>query len=285
LVKIIDVPCGTVPKFSGTIAPAEWTDAYCDTFRINHKEKAYIPDSFWVKFNQDTLYLVLKTPSYASTTIAAHWLLFDTLMGRKPKLKNNDIRLTIFSNGDPVEYYGDFSWVLTPATLWRSGYSANTDLATEFVVPLNKIGITSGTDDSVGFSIFADGASHCGCWPSSADSVSPITWAVMTSSTGWNGVAEQPDGQPKMWSFSLANAYPNPANKQVTLGYQLPASVKVKLNIYNVAGQLVKSFNQGYQPAGLYTIRYGTDALTNGIYFYQLDAGIYQATKRMLIIK
>ena len=66
VIEVIDVPNGTVPVFEGDIEPAEWADAYCDTFRIVNKAKAFIPDTFWVKYNRDTLYLVLKTPSFSA---------------------------------------------------------------------------------------------------------------------------------------------------------------------------------------------------------------------------
>jgi flagellar hook assembly protein FlgD len=98
-------------------------------------------------------------------------------------------------------------------------------------------------------------------------------------------VTGQPDDQPKIKSFSLANAYPNPAGKQVNLSYQLPAPANVRLNIYNIAGQMVKCFDQGRQSAGAYSIRYNTAALPNGIYFYQIDAGAFKATKRMMVIR
>ncbi|HAD81818.1 TPA: hypothetical protein DCG35_04980 [Candidatus Edwardsbacteria bacterium] len=285
VIEVIDVPNGTVPVFEGAIEPAEWADAYCDTFRILNKTKAFIPDSFWVKYNQDTLYLVLKTPSYSAAGITVHHLLFDTLMNRTETLEKDDIRLSVHFDGQAVEYYGEKNWELTAASLWRSGFSDKTDLITEFVVPLDKMGITAGAADSVGFSVFADGDDHFGSWPSYADSVQPLTWAILTSSAGWTGVMGKPDDQTQIRSFSLANAYPNPAGKQVNLSYQLPAPANVRLNIYNIAGQMVKCFDQGRQSAGAYSIRYNTAALPNGIYFYQIDAGAFKATKRMMVIR
>lgn len=284
-IEVIDVPWGTVPRFDGTIEPAEWADAYCDTFRILHKAKVFIPDSFWVKYNQDTLYLVLKTPIYAVAGIAVHHLLFDTLMDRTEMLEKDDIRLSVFHTGEPVEYYGDKGWALTPVSLWRSDYSAGTDLITEFVVPLNKIGITPESVDSVGFSIFADGTDHFGCWPSSADSLMPLTWGILTSSTGWTGVMGQPNDQPKPKPFSLSNVYPNPVKSRAEFRYQLSQPSPVKLNVYNIAGQLVKSFSQGVKASGSHAINCNVQSLPSGVYLYRLEAGSYQATKRMLIIK
>ena len=122
----------------------------------------------------------------------------------------DDIRLSVFYERRAIEFYGNKNWEQTPVSLWRSVFSDKTDLITEFVVPLDKIGITAGTTDSVGFSVFADGDDHFGCWPSYADSVQPLTWAILTSSAGWTGVAGQPQDQPKPKAFSLSNVYPNP---------------------------------------------------------------------------
>jgi hypothetical protein len=284
-IEVIDVPWGTVPTFLGTIEPAEWADAYCDTFRIKTKVKAFIPDTFWVKYNLDTLYLVMKTPSYSVSGIDVHHLIFDTLMNRTEMLEYDDIRLSVISSGDPFEYRGNTNWEKTTVSLWRSDYSANTDLITEFVVPLNKIGITAGTADSVGFSIFADGTNRVGCWPSFADSVQPLTWGILTSSSGWTGVTGQPSDLPKPKPFSLSNVYPNPVKNRAEFRYQLAQPAPVKLNVYNIAGQLVKSFGRGVQVPGSHTINWNVQNLPSGVYLYRLEAGNNKATKRMLVIK
>ncbi|MDO9391891.1 MAG: T9SS type A sorting domain-containing protein [bacterium] len=285
VIEVIDVPNGTVPVFEGAIEPAEWADAYCDTFRIFNKVKAFIPDSFWVKYNQDTLYLVLKTPSFIASGIAFHHLLFDTLMNRTETLENDDIRLGVFFEGKAVEFYGNNNWEQTPVSLWRSVFSDKTDLITEFVVPLNKIGITAGTTDSVGFSVFADGDDMFGSWPSYADSIQPLTWAILTSSAGWTGVAGQPGEQQKPKAFSFSNVYPNPVKVSAEFRYQLAHPSPVKLNVYNIAGQLVKSFDQRVQVPGSHSINWNVQSLPSGVYLYRLEAGSYKATKRMLVIK
>ncbi|MHB8157622.1 MAG: T9SS type A sorting domain-containing protein, partial [Desulfocucumaceae bacterium] len=285
VIEVIDVPNGTVPVFEGAIEPAEWADAYCDTFRIVNKVKAFIPDTFWVKYYQDTLYLVLKTPSYIGAGISVHHLLFDTLLTRKESINADDIRLSIQYTGEQVEFYGSKNWEKTTVSLWRSGYSANTDLITEFVVPLDKIGISAGTADSVGFSVFADGADNFGYWPSYADSVQPLTWAILTSSAGWTGVAGQPGEQQKPKVFSLSSVYPNPVKISAQFRYQLAQPSPVKLSVYNIAGQLVKGFDQGFQVPGSHAISWNVQSLPSGVYLYRLEAGNNRATRRMLVIK
>jgi hypothetical protein len=282
---VIDVPCGSVPLFEGDVDPTEWADAYCDTFRVLNKSKAFIPDSFWVKYNQDTLYLVLKTPSYEDAGIDFHHLLFDTLMNRADVLENDDIRLSVFDSGEPVEFYGDKNWALTPVWLWRSDYSTKTDLVTEFVVPLDKIGIAPGKADSVGFAVFADGPGHFGRWPSFADSIQPITWGILTSKDDWTGVAMDPENEFKCKIPLSLNVYPNPVGNHAKFSYRLSEPSQVKLNVYNIAGQLVQSLDRGLQASGSYVINWEVKGVPNGTYFCRLQAGPSQIIKRILIVR
>ena len=67
------------------------------------------------------------------------------------------------------------------------------------------------------------------------------------------------------------------------------------LHIYSVQGQLIRELDLGRQKAGGYLTRDtaaywdGTDqfgeGVSSGVYFYSLEAGAYQATRRMLILK
>jgi len=285
---VIDVPWGTIPAFDSSWDPTQWADAYSDTFVFEDKTKKYYNvDTFFVKYNADTLYLVLITPDYTGFGITSHSLMFDTIFDRTPTVQNDDYRFMVTFEGDPLEFIGfEDQWAPDKPTAWRSDFSAKTDFITFYAIPFDRLGLSIGANDTIGFAVLADGeAGIFGRWPVASDSVGPATWGILTSSAGWTGVAGQPDDQPKIKSFSLANAYPNPASKQVNLSYQLPAPANVRLNIYNIAGQLVKCFDQGHQPAGSYSIRYNTGALPNGIYFYQIDAGSFKATKKLMVIR
>ena len=90
--------------------------------------------------------------------------------------------------------------------------------------------------------------------------------------------------------FQLLPNYPNPFNARTTISYQLPQRAPVKLSVYNIAGQPVKQLVAGRQEAGRYQVFWeGRDALGervgSGVYFYRLDAGGYQQTRRLLLLK
>jgi hypothetical protein len=85
--------------------------------------------------------------------------------------------------------------------------------------------------------------------------------------------------------FSLIGAYPNPSRGQTTIRYQLPKAVKVELVVYNVAGQVVGTFDERTKFPGDHQVRWNAGSLPNGIYFFTLHAGSFSATKRVTIIK
>jgi hypothetical protein len=74
------------------------------------------------------------------------------------------------------------------------------------------------------------------------------------------------DGRSKLPAkFLLSDNYPNPFNLQTNIHYELPYGVEVKLEIYNLMGQRVKSFIYHNQPARFYNVSwYGStdDGLT-----------------------
>ena len=90
-------------------------------------------------------------------------------------------------------------------------------------------------------------------------------------------------------TFALHSAYPNPFNPNTNLSFTLPTAVSYSLNVYNVAGQLVRSY-EGMGDVGLNVIIWdgkdnAGDEVASGIYFYKLIAGQHQATRKMVILK
>ncbi|MBI5806443.1 T9SS type A sorting domain-containing protein [candidate division TA06 bacterium] len=85
--------------------------------------------------------------------------------------------------------------------------------------------------------------------------------------------------------YALSPSYPNPTNRLTSFKYQLPKSSNVKLNIYNISGQVVKQFEMGNQKPGHYTIAWDAAKAASGVYFYKLNAGDYQAIKKLVVVK
>ncbi|NIN01126.1 MAG: M20/M25/M40 family metallo-hydrolase [candidate division Zixibacteria bacterium] len=90
--------------------------------------------------------------------------------------------------------------------------------------------------------------------------------------------------------FSLSQNYPNPFNPYTAIEYALPRDCEVKITIYNILGQRVKTLVQEHQKAGHKRIEWdGRDGrgeeLATGIYFYRIEAEQFVQTKKMLLLK
>ena len=94
---------------------------------------------------------------------------------------------------------------------------------------------------------------------------------------------------------ALLRNYPNPFNPETWIPYRLAADALVTLTIYDNNGSVVRSLDMGYQVAGVYESRSKAiywdgrnelgEQVASGIYFYQLQAGKYSATRKMVILK
>jgi len=93
----------------------------------------------------------------------------------------------------------------------------------------------------------------------------------------------------------LLQNYPNPFNPETWIPFQLAQPANVVISIYDVSGQLVRKIGLGDMPAGVYVSKDRAvywngcndtgEKMSSGIYFYNIQAGNYSATKRMLILK
>jgi hypothetical protein len=91
-------------------------------------------------------------------------------------------------------------------------------------------------------------------------------------------------------SIIVTRSYPNPFNPVADIAYTLSVSENVEVRIYNVSGQLIRTFDMGYQPAGTYSVRWdgcneNGDLAASGVYLYRIEAGPYQVTDRMVLLK
>ena len=94
---------------------------------------------------------------------------------------------------------------------------------------------------------------------------------------------------------ALLPNYPNPFNPETWIPYQLRKSAEVKLIIFDMKGQAVRTLDLGHQPAGVYQSRSRAaywdgrnrqgETVANGVYFCTLTADGFAATRKMLVGK
>jgi hypothetical protein len=91
--------------------------------------------------------------------------------------------------------------------------------------------------------------------------------------------------------YNLGNNYPNPFNPTTRINYSLPKNSNIKLIIYDLLGNKVKTLlDDKYHSAGFSSIEWsGTNKFgamaSSGVYFYTLKAGSFYQTKKMILIK
>jgi|WetSurSiteA1Bulk_404760.scaffolds.fasta_scaffold03524_3 hypothetical protein len=93
--------------------------------------------------------------------------------------------------------------------------------------------------------------------------------------------------------FSLEQNYPNPFNPATKIKYTIPnvtlrqaqSDILVTLKVYDILGNEVATLVNEEQIAGEYEVELNVTTLPSGVYFYQLKAGSFVETKKMLLLK
>ena len=96
--------------------------------------------------------------------------------------------------------------------------------------------------------------------------------------------------------FSLEQNYPNPFNPSTKIGFRVAGveagsggsglgSSNVKLAVYDVLGREVSVLVNEQMSAGYHTVTFDARNLVSGVYFYRLEAGSFNETKRMTFVK
>jgi len=86
-------------------------------------------------------------------------------------------------------------------------------------------------------------------------------------------------------NFHLFPNYPNPFNPKTTISYQLQKTSNVELSIYNLFGQKVVTLVSKKQSAGTYDVRWDASNFASGMYFYELEAGNYSNTIKLILLR
>jgi len=86
--------------------------------------------------------------------------------------------------------------------------------------------------------------------------------------------------------YILDQNYPNPFNQSTQITYHVLQPSKVKLNIYDLSGRLIKNAINQFHEFGTYNYYFNPLDMSSGIYFYRLQIGNSQfETKKMVYLK
>jgi hypothetical protein len=106
---------------------------------------------------------------------------------------------------------------------------------------------------------------------------------IIYGDTTLTGVEDENNLTPT--EFYLGQNFPNPYNSQTTISYSIPNSSLVQIQIFDVLGKAVLTLLNEEKSSGNYKLSFNASELTSGVYFYQLRAGDFVETKKMVFLK
>lgn len=85
--------------------------------------------------------------------------------------------------------------------------------------------------------------------------------------------------------FELSQNYPNPFNPSTTIQFSLPKATQLKINIYNMLGELVETLAEGTYEAGYHKVTFNASNFPSGIYIYRIESSAFTQVRKMVLIK
>ncbi len=93
------------------------------------------------------------------------------------------------------------------------------------------------------------------------------------------------DDETMKLDYKLAQNYPNPFNPTTQIAFTIPSAGIVKLNVYNVLGEVVSELVNQNLEAGLHEYEFNASNLTSGIYFYSISVNGFREVRKMNLVK
>jgi|GEM_PF-226243 len=123
--------------------------------------------------------------------------------------------------------------------------------------------------------------------PGNPENISPPSDTISATPSGVVGTE---DAVELPTTFAMAQNYPNPFNPTTSIKYQLPEMSKVRIVIFNMLGQQVRTLVNTEQQAGYYEqvwdgLNSRGQQVSSGVYFYSIQAGKYQKTRKMILLR
>lgn len=100
-----------------------------------------------------------------------------------------------------------------------------------------------------------------------------------------NPIGIQPISAEIPKSYSLFQNYPNPFNPVTKIRFELPNAGNVKLTIFDALGKEIKLLVNENLLAGVYATDFEASLYPSGVYFYRLQSGSFNQSKKMILIK
>lgn len=248
------------------------------SFKINGLDATVLVDSGSVIWTSNgTVNIIHLSTSTQTVSFNTVFLPADTLVAPGWTVK---LKVGLENTGNGLDFYGVTSLDDTAASPGWTTVDQDTvshaDVgATAYVYFDVNIPLFGGGGDTafvVHYTVF----SHVDPTVTYEDSV---TLYKSITNVDDNGLAILP-GQ-----FTLSQNYPNPFNPSTTIAFNLPFAAKIRFEVINSLGQIVKSRELGMISAGEHSIEFDATAFASGVYFYRLSSDNYSDSKKMMLLK
>ena len=105
-----------------------------------------------------------------------------------------------------------------------------------------------------------------------------------------SGIPVATDIEASRLTTVLYQSYPNPFTGETVIQFQIPEHAKVIIRVYDVQGRRVVTLTDGEWGPGLHTLVWDGRShrgheVASGFYFYRMQTGAFQVTKRMVLMR
>jgi len=95
-------------------------------------------------------------------------------------------------------------------------------------------------------------------------------------------IDERPLFAPRQFALSV---FPNPFNPMATICFDLPRAMTARLRVFDATGRLVTTLANGWLVAGTHKLAFDGSLYPSGVYFARLQAGAYDRTEKLILLK
>jgi beta-xylosidase len=118
-----------------------------------------------------------------------------------------------------------------------------------------------------------------------SDKLFQLQWLrFLTEGDTVTAVGERPPVQVP-GSYKIGQNYPNPFNPSTTISFDLPSKNYVSLKIFDLLGKEITTLIAGEKTAGEHSVEWNASSVSSGVYFYRMQAGNFNETKKLVLLK
>jgi photosystem II stability/assembly factor-like uncharacterized protein len=103
--------------------------------------------------------------------------------------------------------------------------------------------------------------------------------------TSNGGILSYDSKQNIVSNFVLEQNYPNPFNPTTTINYLISTKMDVKIIVYNILGEQIKTLVKEEKEPGYYSVMFDATKLSSGTYFYKITSNNFTEVRKMILLK